>query len=133
MGMLHIMPERVRRPTQRAQKLRNNATPAERMLWHHLSRRQLNRWKFSRQMPVGPFVCDFLSRELKLVVELDGGQHHDNRADAARTAYIEQQGFRVVRYWNNEVQENVAGVLEHSRALIDLAHPQPLPHAGGEI
>ena len=131
MGMLHIMPERVRRPTQRAQKLRNNATPAERMLWDHLSRRQLNGWKFSRQMPVGPFVCDFLSRELKLVVELDGGQHHDNRADAARTAYIEQQGFRVVRYWNNEVQENVAGVLEHLRALIGQPHPQPLPHAGG--
>ena len=133
MGMLHIMPQRVRRPTQRAQELRNSATPAERMLWQHLSRRQLDGWKFSRQMPVGPFVCDFLSRELKLVIELDGGQHDENQADAARTAYIEQQGFRVVRYWNNEVHENVAGVLEHLLALIDQAHPQPLPHAGGGI
>ena len=67
------------RPTRTAQKLRNTATDAEKKLWTHLSRRQLNGFKFSRQMPVGPYICDFMCREAKLVVELDGGQH-DARA-----------------------------------------------------
>ena len=64
------MPDR--RPTRLAQSLRNNATPAERHLWRHLSRRQLDGHKFSRQMPVGPFVCDFMCREARLVIEVDG-------------------------------------------------------------
>ena len=126
------MPEAIRRPTKRAQELRNNATPPERILWRHLNRRQLGGWKFSRQMPIGPFVCDFLCRELRLVIEIDGGQHDENPRDAARTAYIEREGFRVVRYWNNKVRDNVAGVIENLRALIDQSHPRPLPPAGGE-
>jgi len=100
------------RPTNRAQQLRNNATDAERHLWRHLSRRQLRGKKFSRQMPVGPFICDFRCREQHLVVELDGGQHADNPKDAMRTAFIEAEGFRVIRFWNNDVLVNVDGVLQ---------------------
>ncbi len=128
--MLPPMPEAIRRPTIRAQELRNNATPAERLLWRQLSRRQLNGWKFSRQMPVGPFVCDFMCRELGLVIEIDGGQHSENPGDATRTAYIESEGFRVVRYWNNEVRDNLPGVIENLRALLDRAHPLPPPASG---
>ena len=124
------MPDSPRRPTRRAQQLRNNATPAERLLWRHLSRRQFEGWKFSRQMPVGPFICDFLCRELKLVVELDGGQHCDNRTDAGRTAFLQREGFKVVRYWNNDVRDNLAGVLEDLRTVIGLAHPLPPPASG---
>ena len=75
------------RPTARERELRNNATDAEKLLWRHLSRRQLGGYKFSRQMPVGPFVCDFMCREARLVVEADGGQHGAAR-DAARTRFI---------------------------------------------
>ena len=106
------MPEFRPRPTNRAQELRNNATNAERRLWQHLSRRQLAGFKFSRQIPVGPFICDFMCRERKLIVELDGGQHAESNCDAARTAFLESQGYRVVRFWNNDVLGNMDGVLQ---------------------
>ncbi len=127
------MPDR--RPTRFAQSLRNNATLAERYLWRHLSRRQLEGHKFSRQMPVGPFVCDFLCREARLVIEVDGGQHNDSRRDQSRTAYLNAEGYRVIRFWNNDVMGNVEGVVEAIRAELGpraCPHPQPLPLAGGE-
>jgi very-short-patch-repair endonuclease len=107
-----MMPTFRPRPTNRAQQLRNNATEAERRLWRHLSRRQLGGFKFSRQMPVGPFVCDFLCRERKLIVEVDGGQHSESMRDVSRTAYLEAQGYQVIRFWNNDVLGNVEGVLQ---------------------
>ena len=106
------MPQTIPRPTKRAQELRNNATDAERRLWRHLCRRHLHGFKFSRQMPVGPFICDFLCRERSLVVEVDGGQHADNHRDIARTAYLERLGYRVIRFWNTEVMVNLEGVLQ---------------------
>ncbi len=127
------MPDR--RPTRFAQSLRNNATFAERHLWRHLSRRQLEGHKFSRQMPVGPVVCDFLCREARLVIEVDGGQHNDSRRDQSRTAYLNAEGYRVIRFWNNDVMGNVEGVVEAIRAELGrqaCPHPQPLPLAGGE-
>ena len=120
------MPQFRERPTLRAQQLRNSATKAERLLWRHLSRRQLEGFKFSRQMPVGPFICDFLCRERLLVVEVDGGQHADNSKDAARTAFIEGQGYRVIRFWNNEVMGNLEGVLlTIAQALTSPPPPTP--------
>ena len=120
------MPTFRERPTRRAQQLRNNATDAERLLWRHLSRRQLDGFKFSRQMPIGPFVCDFLCRERSLVVEVDGGQHAENARDEARTACIRSEGFRVIRFWNNEVIENVEGVLRTIAKALDES-PPPAP------
>lgn len=106
------MPQFRPRPTNRAQQLRNNPTEAERRLWRQLSRRQLEGFKFSRQIPVGPFICDFLCRERKLIVEVDGGQHAESKRDAARSAFLEAQGYRVIRFWNNEVLGNLDGVLQ---------------------
>ena len=131
------MPQFRSRPTKRAQQLRNNATDAERRLWRHLSQRQLQGFKFSRQMPVGPFICDFLCRERGLVVELDGGQHaiHAIR-DSRRTAFFEQQGLTVIRFWNNDVLENTDGVLQviltKLEELPERFARSPLPLAGGE-
>ena len=69
--------------------------------------------KFRRQVPIGPFIADFLCKELSIIVEADGGQHSDQEAyDARRTAWLESQGYRVLRFWNNEVLENIEGVLE---------------------
>ncbi|MBV9527181.1 endonuclease domain-containing protein [Sphingomonas sp.] len=129
------MPQLDPRPTKRAQELRNNATDAERKLWLRLSRRQLDGFKFSRQMPVGPFICDFLCRERMIVVELDGSQHAENPRDVRRTAYLEARGYRVVRFWNHEVSDNIDGVLTvilaELRARRSRFHT-PLPLAGGD-
>ena len=119
------------RPTLKAQKLRTNATDAEKKLWTHLSRRQLNGFKFSRQMPVGPYICDFMCREAKLVVELDGGQHDELAGyDAARTEFIEASGYRLVRFWNTDVLSNTDYVLTAIGEAPE-GPPPPTPPARG--
>ena len=96
-----------------ARSLRANQTEAEALLWRRLRDRQLAGAKFRRQVPIGPFIADFACYAANLVVELDGGQHADTEAaDAARTAWLEQHGFRVLRFWNNDVLANPDGVLE---------------------
>ena len=95
-----------------ARRLRRDQTDAEQTLWARLRNRQLGGWKFRRQVPLGKFVVDFACYDEKLVVELDGGQHGENPDDdAARTAWLEARGFRVLRFWNHEVLENLEGVL----------------------
>ncbi len=120
------MPQFRPRPTARAQELRNHATDADRKLWLRISRRQLEGHKFSRQMPVGPFICDFMCRERMLVIELDGGQHAENLRDKSRTHFIEGEGYRVLRFWNNEVMENIEGVLATIVAALK-SSPPPAP------
>jgi very-short-patch-repair endonuclease len=85
-------------------------TDAELALWSRLRARGLAGWKFRRQAPVGPYVTDFLCSEARLIVEIDGG-HHGGAADAAREARLSAMGYAVVRYWNNEVLQNMGGVL----------------------
>ena len=109
--------------THRARQLRREATDAERLLWHHLRRRQLEGCKFRRQEVIGPYIVDFLCLEKRLVVELDGGQHMDQvDYDRRRSAFLEEQGYRVLRFWNNQVLEEVEGVLEEIRRALD-PHP----------
>ncbi|MCC7049503.1 MAG: endonuclease domain-containing protein [Alphaproteobacteria bacterium] len=98
--------------TSRARVLRRDSTDAERAMWRLLRSRRLVGHKFRRQLPIGPYIADFACFEGKLVVELDGGQHGIAIArDAARTRAIERHGFRVVRFWNNDVLANPEGVL----------------------
>ena len=117
----------LRRPTLRAQELRANPTEAERRLWRRLSARQCAHAKFSRQMPIGPYICDFLCRELMLVIEVDGSQHAENPRDAVRTRYLEEQGYRVIRFWNNDVLSNSDGVLMTIAEAIRQSVPTPSP------
>lgn len=113
------------RPTARARALRNNATDAERVLWQAISARKVSGIRFNRQVPVGPFICDFVARSIGLVIEVDGGQHED-AVDAERTRYIEAQGFRVIRFWNNDVLGNLDGVIEDiMRVVADMPSPNP--------
>jgi very-short-patch-repair endonuclease len=87
-----------------ARHLRNNATEAERRLWQHLRRRQVNGFKFRRQHTVGRYVCDFVCLEAGVVVELDGSQHgKQSRYDEQRDAFLKANGFRVLRFWNGSV------------------------------
>ena len=92
------------RSTQRARRLRKQSTDAERTLWRLLRNRQLDGRKFRRQVPLGPYIVDFFCHERSLVIEIDGGQHQARAAaDRARTRRLEAQGYRVIRFWNNEV------------------------------
>jgi crossover junction endodeoxyribonuclease RuvC len=111
--------------TARARRLRQNSTDAETVLWLRLRDRRLDELKFRRQEPILGFTADFVCHEHRLVIEVYGGQH-DARAeqDARRTQMLEQAGYRVLRFWNNEVLENIDGVLEMIRdAVIERAAP----------
>ena len=99
--------------TTRARALRRSQTDAERKLWYALRARRLDGIKFKRQVPIGRFIADFMCFECKLVVEVDGSQPAEQADyDAARTRWLETQGYRVVRYWNREVLLNTEGVAE---------------------
>ena len=97
----------------RARKLRSNATTAERVLWYHLRCRRLAGFKFRRQHVIGGYIVDFVCLSRRLIVELDGGQHAERAAyDRRRTRYLVSRGYRVLRFWNNEMLRDVEGVLE---------------------
>lgn len=108
-----------------ARELRRNQTEAEKAFWQAVRNRQLNGLKFRRQVPLGRYIVDFACFENKLIIELDGGQHADAIPyDEARTTWLEAQGFRVVRFWNNDVMSNMEGVLVR---LVELCEQPPHP------
>jgi very-short-patch-repair endonuclease len=99
----------------RVQELRKNPTEAERKLWQHLRLRQIGGCKFRRQQPLGSYIVDFVCLEKRIVIEVDGGQHQAQTQilyDEKRTEWIEQQGFRVLRFWDNEVMQSIEAVKE---------------------
>ncbi|PKP90398.1 MAG: hypothetical protein CVT77_15125 [Alphaproteobacteria bacterium HGW-Alphaproteobacteria-16] len=110
----------------RAQRLRREATPAERALWRELSASKVGH-KFSRQMPVGPYICDFLCRSARLSVELDGDSHATTvDQDRKRDTFIQARGIRILRFSNSEVVESLEGVVDSIRiALADMPTPSP--------
>jgi very-short-patch-repair endonuclease len=94
-----------------ARKLRNNLTDAEKFLWYTLRMKNMGA-KFRRQATIGQYIVDFVAYDKKLVVEIDGGQHAGSKSDQIRDSWLKSQGFRVLRFWNNEVLENRDGVLQ---------------------
>lgn len=94
-----------------ARHLRVNQTDAEKVLWNRLRNRQIDGHKFARQVPISGYICDFVCREKLLVIEVDGGQHAESAADAVRTRRLSEEGYRTIRFWNNEVLGNIDGVL----------------------
>jgi len=110
--------------TMLARKLRRNQSEAEKRLWRAVRSRRLGGYKFRRQVPIGHFIADFLCEDARLIVELDGGQHAENKADdLLRTQSLEAFGYRVIRFWNNEVFENMEGVLSLLLQELELAKP----------
>ena len=95
----------------RSRELRANSTDAETKLWNRLRNRQIAGCKFVRQEPVGRYICDFVCRDRMIVVEADGGQHLESKRDEVRDRYLGEQGYRVLRFWNNDVLLNIEGVL----------------------
>jgi very-short-patch-repair endonuclease len=125
----------VRKAVQRARELRRNPTDTERKLWHHIRDKQIESFRFRRQRPIGKYIVDFICLEANLVIELDGGQHADQQqCDAERTKYLTSQGLHVLRYWNNDVMQNIEGVLKDIRAALMQRTPsQPSPQEGKEL
>jgi very-short-patch-repair endonuclease len=94
-----------------ARRLRVNQTDAETVLWNRIRNRQIDGHKFVRQQPILGYVCDFVCRERQLIIEVDGGQHNESPADVIRDRRLTEDGYRVLRFWNNDVLGNAEGVL----------------------
>ncbi len=110
----------------RIRELRRKATPAEERLWSHLRDRRLAGFKFRFQTWLGPFIADFLCKQARLIVEVDGSQHAERaRKDAERSAYLAAEGYRVLRFWNNEVLHETEAVLDAIRAELLRRVPSP--------
>ena len=127
-----IKPPLPTRTRQHARDLRQGGTDAERKLWYRLRAGRLNGLKFRRQHPIPPFIVDFYCESRKLVVELDGSQHNEE-VDRERTHFLEAQGLKILRYWDNGVLQQMEAVLE---AIVDAAEsrtltPTPLPMGEG--
>ena len=105
--------------SNKARSLRKNQTDVEQLMWKYLRNRRLFNFKFRRQFPIEPYIADFACLELKLIIELDGGQHASRiNYDNHRSLFLKQRGFKVIRFWNNDVIENTEGVLEAIRLAI---------------
>jgi very-short-patch-repair endonuclease len=100
------------RKTGVARRFRRNSTIAEQRLWYQPRSRSLCGMKFVRQEPVGPYIVDFVCREHRIVVEVDGGQHCKNERDLLRDQWLHDHGYRVLRFWKNDVLGNIKGVVE---------------------
>ena len=107
-----------------AKEMRHQPTPQEEQLWQQLRAKRLDGWKFRHQSPIGPFIPDFCCPEAKLIIELDGSQHAERAGyDESRTEFLKDQGYRVLRVWNSDVDQHLDGVL----MLIREALSAPLP------
>jgi len=116
------------RLTEAAKRLRRDSTEAEKLLWRQLRNKQLDGVKFRRQQPLGEYIVDFMCFEKRVIVELDGGQHAlETSKDAIRDKKLISQGFTVLRFWNNEVFDNLEGVLEEIARFLEGKPPSPRP------
>ena len=112
--------------TTRARELRNNPTKAEWALWQQLRLRHLGGYKFRRQQPLGLYIVDFVCLEKRLIIEVDGGQHGEQAAhDEERSAWLAAQGFRVLRFWNHKVLQNIEAVKEVVAKALGCFEPPP--------
>jgi very-short-patch-repair endonuclease len=111
-----------------ARRLRRNQTHAERRLWFRLRDRRFGGWKFRRQFPIDRFVVDFFCADAHLIIELDGGRHAVRTdADESRTRILGAMGYPVLRFWNNDVMQNIDGVLEEIIVALEQHRSEP-PH-----
>jgi very-short-patch-repair endonuclease len=107
-----------------AKQLRRNMTDAEQRLWYYLRAHRLQGFKFKRQQPIGIYIVDFVCLDARLIIEVDGGQHGESQSDQVRDTWLRNQGFRIIRFWNNDVLQLTNTVLQ---AIVDALNPSPQP------
>jgi very-short-patch-repair endonuclease len=113
---------------EQAKTLRREMTDSEKKIWQMLRSHQIEGHQFRRQVPFGRYIADFVCHEAKLIVEIDGGQHNlSSEREVLRTRFLESQGYRVLRFWNNEVLENLDGVQTVIARELALRSPPPNP------
>ena len=115
-----------------ARRLRKHSTDTEGNLWRYLRNRQIEGFKYRRQQPVGSYVVDFVNLEKKVVIELDGALHALHPGDRIRDGRLRAEGYKVLRFWDNQVFSNLEGVLETIRDALLTPHPDPLPQGERE-
>jgi very-short-patch-repair endonuclease len=129
------MPHRLisTRARSNARSLRRGMTDAERRIWTRLRAHRFSGVSFRRQVPIGPYIADFVCFDARLIIELDGGQHAESKRDHARDSWLRRQGFSILRFWNNDVFSNIDGVLETvANAIAQKIPPSlTLPRKGG--
>jgi very-short-patch-repair endonuclease len=122
---------------EKARYLRQHMTEAEQRLWRHLRAHRLNGEKFRRQHPIGPYIVDFAHCGARVVIEADGGHHNGSGSDAVRDAWLQNRGYTVLRFWNDEILQNTEAVLEvilmtvTEKRTHSPTPPAPLPQGEG--
>ena len=122
---------------EKSRELRKNMTSQERKLWNIIRNRQFFGYRFRRQFPIGEYIVDFICREKKIIIEIDGGQHNEKQNieyDNKRTEYLNSEGYQVVRFWNSEIDGNVEGVYEQLKVVFGISSitpTQPSPSREG--
>ena len=118
----------------RARSLRQNLTEAERRVWQRLRSRQMKGYRFRRQVPIGRYIADFVCHEARLIVEIDGGQHdRSSPQEAERSGFLQNEGYRILRFWNNDVLANLEGVhaiITEELGRITPTQPSPIEGEG---
>ena len=121
-----------------ARYLRKNQTEQERKLWNLIKNKQFYNYKFLRQYVIGRYIVDFICREKKIIIEIDGGQHNENSTidyDKERSIYLNSIGYTVIRFWNNEIDNNIEGVYSKLEQVFDIKNQHPpfiLPRREGK-
>jgi very-short-patch-repair endonuclease len=108
---------------QRAKALRRTMTDAEKLLWGQLRDARLGGFKFRKQQPIGPYIADFVCQEMRLILEADGSQHAESDHDAQRDVFLSRKGYRILRFWNNDIMANIRGVKEAIYLALTGPHP----------
>ena len=123
---------------EKSRQLRKNMTPQERKLWDIIKNRQFFGYRFRRQFPLSQYIVDFICREKKIIIEIDGGQHNEIKNiqyDNKRTEYLISEGYKVLRFWNNDIDKNIVGVYEKLKEVFEIGKnitpPQPSPSREG--
>ena len=113
----------MKKNTDLAKELRKNLTPQERKLWQILRNHNFYGYEIRRQYPIGDYIVDFICRAKKIIIEIDGGQHNQNEAikyDETRTKFLSSLGYKVIRFWNNEIDNNIAGVYKKLQEVFEI-------------
>lgn len=118
-----LPPREDKKLTQLARTLRNNMTVQEIKIWQYLKNRQIDGVKFRRQFILGKYICDFVSLENKIVIEIDGSQHIESNSDLQRDEFLKSIGFKVLRFWNNDIDNNIEGVISKINNVISQCPP----------